>query len=55
MYERHNEQGPTVDHCRELYSVFRDNSDEKRSLGRMNACVYITESLCGTPETITIL
>jgi len=39
----------------ELYSIFYDNLYEKRIRRRMNMCVHITESLCCTPETNTIL
>ena len=50
IYKIDNQQGPTVKH-RELYSISCNNPSWKRILKR----IYITESLCCTPETNTTL
>ena len=48
-YKINNQQGPTIQHG-ELYLIFLINSKGKES-GKIDIYVYITESLCCTPET----
>ena len=52
--KKDNQQGSTIEH-REFYSIFCGNIYEKRIRKRINMCIYITESLCYTPETNTTL
>ena len=46
--------GPTVQH-RELYSILCNDLYEKRISERGDICLGITDSLCCTAETNTIL
>ena len=50
IFKTDNQQGPMIQH-RELCSVFCSNLNGKRIWKRIDTCIYITESLCYTPET----
>ena len=47
-----NQQGPIAQH-RELCSMSCGSLDGKAVWGKMDTCVYMAESLCCPPETIT--
>ena len=54
IFKRDNQQEVTVQH-KELCSIFCNNLNGKRIWKRIDTCTCITESLCCTPETNTIL
>ena len=54
LFQMDNQQGPTVEHS-ELCSVFCASLDGRGVWGRMDACIFMTESLCCLPEPITWL
>ena len=54
IFKTDNQQGPIVQH-RDLYSVLCDSLDGRGVWGRMDTCIYMAESLCCPPETITTL
>ena len=47
-------QGPAAQ-SRELCSMLCGSLDAREVWGRMDAWIYMTESLCSPPETITTL
>ena len=47
-------QGPTIHH-RESCSILCSSLDGREVWGRMDTCLYMVESLCCPPETITTL
>ena len=49
-----NQQRPTVWH-RELCPMLRGSLEGKGTWGRMDPCLYMAQSLCCLPETITTL
>lgn len=53
IFKMDNQQGPTVQHM-ELCSMVCGSLD-RRSLGRMDTCICMAESLRCSPETITTL
>ena len=52
VFKMDNQQGPPVQH-RDLCSVLCDSLDGRGVWGRMDTRVFMAESLCGSPETIT--
>ena len=54
IFKMDNQQGPTAQH-RELCSMFCGSLDGRGVCGRMDTCIYMVESLCCPPETITTL
>ena len=60
IFEMDNQQSPTAQYrelclivCCHYYLIHC--LDERRVWGRMDTCIYMTESLCCPPETITTL
>ena len=49
-----NQQGPSVQH-REFCSMSSGSLEGRGVWGRMDTCICKAESLCYTPETITLL
>ena len=54
IFKMDNQKGPTVQHI-ELCSILCNNLNGKISWKRIDTCIWITESLCYIPETITTL
>ena len=54
VFNMENQQGPAVQH-RELCSVSRGSLDGRGVWGRMGTRVWMAESLCCSPQTITAL
>ena len=54
VFKMVNPQGPTVQY-RALCSVLCGSLDGRGVWGRMDTCIYMAESLCSPPETITTL
>ena len=54
IYKVDKQQGPTVQH-RELYSILCNGLYGKESEKRLDICIRITDSLCCTAESNTIL
>ena len=54
LFKMDNREGPTVWH-RELCSMLHSSLDGRGVWGRMDTCVYMTESLYYSPETTTTL
>ena len=53
IFKMDNQQGPTEQH-REVCSMLCGSLDERRLWGRMDTCICMAESLCHSPETITL-
>ena len=53
IFKMDNQQGLTVQH-RELCLVLSGSLDGRRLWGRMDICICMAESLCHSPETITL-
>ena len=57
IFKMDNQQGPPVEH-RELCSMLFGSLDGRGGLGENThtyTCIYVAESLCCVPETITTL
>ena len=54
IFKMDNQQGPTVEHMK-LCSMLCGNLDGRGVWGRMDTCICMAESLCCSPETITIM
>ena len=54
VFKMDNQQGPSV-YLRELCLMLGGSPDGSRVWGRMDTCIYVSESVCSAPETITTL
>ena len=53
IFKTDNQQGPTVE-PRELCSMLCGSLDGRGLWGRMDTCICMAESLCHSPEIITL-